>query len=383
MPSVKQLEMYVNRAALGASELANNEMGVNVYRFFKRMEAEKGWVTEIARNNGPGPGVGTGLNYHNEANPAVAPFWAYFRWEPSARRPKASYILLQYGVSPTISSGVGAPARIQGGTNFSSQAIGFTWCGYQDNLGVAQNPWGGSPATSKGTPVFVTPGVGERLDILPLSNAPGGSHATNRENLAGIGHNISWTTSARMQMVADQDNICIQSSKDASASNWFFLLGAYIPLPGVSVDHPVVMLNMNGSTSVAGFTADMSAIGTTTGTNAAEGGIIAPAGVRVANTQANYAMLLEAGYQPNPNISGSAWDTEKVYVGVNGGGRLGAIDPAFLVAAGQVPWGTVFDSGARVAVDFATAGRARAVIIWDSATTPGAGADRVGVPSAT
>jgi hypothetical protein len=377
---ITKLEMFINRASLGNNELANNELGVGIYRALKRLETEKGWLTEIARNNGPGPGVGTGLNYHNEANPAVSPFWAYFRWNATARRPKDSYILFQYGVSPSISSGVGAPARVFNTTNPSVRGWGFSWAALQNNLNVAVNPWGGGAPTTKGNPVYLSPGVGERLDILPAPNGPGGTYAATREVLAGAGASSSYSTSIRAQVVADEDNILVQTSIDASSNSCSFLLSTYVPLPGVIVDYPVFICCAfsTGATSI--FPADMAAIGTLTNSLAAfEGGVIAPSGVRIANVAASYAHLIEPGYQPNSNISGSAWDLETVMVGVNGGGRLGYIDPAFLRVAGQVPWGQIFDSGARVSVDQATANRARAVVTWDSATAPGSGATREGV----
>lgn len=377
---ITKLEMFINRAALGSNELANNELGVGIYRALKRLETEKGWLTEIARNNGPGPGVGTGLNYHNEANPAVSPFWAYFRWEPTARRPKASYILFQYGVSPAISSGVGAPARVFGVTSPSGRGWGFAWAALQNNLNVAVNPWGSVTPTTKANPVFLSPGVGERLDILPAPNGPGGTYAATREVLAGAGTSVSYSASIRAQVIADEDNIFVQTSIDASSNSCSFLLSTYVPLPGVIVDYPVFMCCAFSSGGISVFPADMAAIGTLTNSSATyEGGIIAPSGVRIANVVASYAHLIESGYQPNSNIAGSAWDQETVMVGVNGGGRLGYIDPAFLRVAGQVPWGQIFDSGARVSLDQATAGRARAVVVWDSLTPPGSGATRAGV----
>lgn len=378
-----KLECYINRAAIGNAN-ANQEALVIWDSFLQMVQDQKGWVTRVANNTGAGPAPNSGRAFWDEPNPALNPFWSYWRWNASARRPHASYFLVAGGLTATLNSGVNAPCRIGGTTNPASVGLGLAWAGKLNASNVAVDPWGGVDPTTKGNPVFSSAGVGEKLYLLPVSNSPAGAQAATRDNMVGAATSFTIDSPWRLQCFADEDNIAfVMSWGSPNTMSLSILLCTVTPAAGVVLDFPVLLC---GGYSTAAFNVFPSSTGTigeldgSISSGSHDGGIVTPTGTAVANAQANYSLLTGAGKQPNSNVSpDSSYDSMEVVAMVNVGGRIGQIDRAFVEMVGtNLEWGRVLDNGNRCVMDGTTSGRARAMWPWGGGVVPGSGSDRNG-----
>lgn len=382
-----KLECYIDGTLIGVAN-RNQEAIVILDSFLQLIQDQKGWVTRIANNTGAGPGVNTGRAFWDQPNPALSPFWSYWRWNASARRPHDSYFTIT-GALASLNSGVNTPCRISGLTSPTQVGLGISWAGKLNASNVAVNPWGGVNPTTKGNPVYSSAGVGEKLYLLPVSNGPGGTFAASRENMSGAATSVGLDSPWRLQCFADEDNIAFVGAWGGTGMSFVMMLCTVTPAAGVVLDFPVFMCaGYTTSGSMNTFPSDTGTIGELDGSIAAgahDGGVVTPTGTAVANAQSNYSILTATGKQPNNNIPGdTVYDTERVVISTAAGGRIGEIDRPFLEMGGSpLVWGNLLDSAQRCVLDGTTSARARAIWMWDGTTTPGSGTSRDGVVTVT
>ena len=145
------------------------EMFVSVYNAFEYF-ATQGKCTRVASYYGD---TGTGMDYHDGANPAEEHAFAVYLWPSSATREFDFYVLIQYGHDACPTTGNGSPCSL--GTN---SALG-TWLGMQVAVGVnilgsgaaqsithvAGDTW----ALTDSTAAFTGAMVGEKVRITEAS----------------------------------------------------------------------------------------------------------------------------------------------------------------------------------------------------------------------
>lgn len=178
--------------------------------FFDHLSTPAGGnvMTRIASNNGNG--ASNYLGHPSSAEPCGSDHsWGVWKMNASTLRPGGGsamgevYILLGFFES-TYPSAYGF--KIGGAT--TTDGIGIAIAFREDGL----SPWNGSTnddgSDTSGTPTWTDGGVSTVHVVMPRSNNSGGSHATNRENLADIGDFFSASVDMYFHGFADDDNFC-------------------------------------------------------------------------------------------------------------------------------------------------------------------------------
>lgn len=253
----------------------------NTYDFFMTLVAA-GVCTRVSRHTGRTTGttpqqVGA-TDFYDGANPFLENGWVTFRFPSSGGRAYDFYIHVQWNGTTAFGTAPGNPGLSYGSTTARSLAFSAA-------IGVGGSPWAGttnfligdppSANDSKGASIWADPGGG--LFPFPRSNAAGGTHATNRQNMVGMTSG-GGSLNARQHLMADSDSFFTAVSfGDTGQYEWVYI-GPYVPRTGIVPPYPLTMIAYNGTT----FPATNTLLGTLTGNNTTnEGGIVASNGSQV------------------------------------------------------------------------------------------------------
>jgi hypothetical protein len=307
--------------------------GTNVFfkltwDFFKQMETA-GYVTEIARNNGaaatfsPKP---LGTDFYDGTAPFGEHCWAVFRFNPSTNRTFPYYVFFQCSSSNNFGTAPGNPGLFLGGVgSISTQKIGFQMAWGIDG-GLPANPWGGTTGSlgsdTKGDPVWINPGAGTGF-VFPLSNNPGNTHSTSRQNTVGYSSGNS-TGVFRFNFVGDEDNWFIDINYNDSFSENFYCGGGYYEsLSNITSESPIFMFS---STATLDRT---NTWGSSAGNTIREGGITVKASSAVGALSLGWDSSLERE-EFNDNFDGIYPRFLLHNLKVNhGNNHVGYADPTF------------------------------------------------------
>ena len=313
-----------------------------------------------------GQSAPNGTGYFGEPNPFTNGAFFVVKMPANAGRDFDYYWLCQY--AHVAVTGSGSPSTWIGtANNPGTPAIGFSLCAVS---GSSANPWNGglvaSGSDAKGTPVWnVSPGTAL---VLPASNNPGGTHATNRDNLAFIS---TFTRKTRTHFACDDDHVIAMNSNavfDYSGRNIFF--GPYEKSGALSGSNCLVMhCNTGGNVTL------------TVPNNIPDtrGGLI------VAVTGSNYAFTLAYDIANTMNYSRNMYG-KFMEVGLelfsntvnNRGyaGRYGLNDDFFSLMVG--PNGSVNHNRSKAYFGYSENFALRFGIPWDGVTSPGMSFSRTG-----
>lgn len=383
MTTALQLDMLPGDGIINAPDL-NQEVMVNVFRFFRYCETQ-GICTVIASNWGSG---GTGEQFHDEANPLGENAWIMAAW--NAGSGQTFYVLAQWADSSTFGASPGNPGLLNGSS--SNDGVGFQLAVRDDGT----NPWNGTSnddgSDTKGATVW-TDG-GSTVRVFPRSNATGGSHVTNKENLGRFTDHGTNGSRSRMHFAANEETLLFicDNTNDATYGN-MLAMGQYTPVAHLSsvLTTPFVMIKTESDIGFFGIGSSV-VYGGTTGTATRNGGICAiPANdVMDFTTSAPSAGQINTQYQPNqmanPNVfettSLSLFGHESGKTGGPGGtgdfGLCGFMDIS-VVAAVYNSSNHQTNAAADVAyIGTTTIANRKFAFPWDGGALPGTGTARTG-----
>ena len=349
--------------------------------FFKQLESV-GYVLEIARNNGSG---GTGTDFWDGANPFGPNAWALFRFNTTSLRSFPYYVFFQYATSSNFGTAPGSPGLITGSSGTSTSILfGMQMASAYDSMGNPANPWGGTTGSlgsdTKGSPVWIAP-VGGYVDVYPMSNNPGGSYSSLKENCVGYISNSSHTN-IYTDFIADEDNFCIILNKDSAAvDRILFGGGYYIPITnGVTTKNRIFLFTSNNN---ANFVDRTNVWGTSVGTNSSREGGCGGADL-VYGRSLDFAW--DTGLERStPNIYTTPANQYPLYpISIQAElSQVGYLDPIFWrVGYGMNPKDTKTGLTRMVYDATITANTVRLVVPWDGVTPArGTGTNRDGIIS--
>ena len=207
------------------------EIFKTLYDHMERIKA-LGVVTRIALQYGDS---GTGVDFHDGANPFTDGAFAVYRFAANGGRANDFYVLMQYG---TDTSTDGSPLTIWGNAPPASNSFvtfAFASALESDNSTNA-SPWGGTTVNNgsdtKSTPVWVSP-VGGTVAIWPISNATGEPNGVNKDNTLAPAFGLS-SQSDRWYVVTDDDNFCIVVDEGGNFTSTMLWFGPFTPYTGLT-----------------------------------------------------------------------------------------------------------------------------------------------------
>lgn len=323
MSIARQLDMMIGDGEIDAPEL-NQNFYVGLERFI-RYCAANGLCNIIASQTNNG-GVTNLANYHDEANPAGENAFICSEWDQGTGQ--TFYLLIQWADASAFGNSPGNPGLLLASGSGSADGVGVQMVVRDDG----SNPWNGTSnddgQDTKGTPVW-TDG-GSTVRVFPRSNATGGSHATNKENMAEIIDLATTNELSRAHFAADEDCFFIVLDKGDDHSTYVSLMcGHYTPLPDLaaSLTTPYFMfLDSNTNGGIRGG----QPFGDTAGNDPDQGGAVGiPANdVRIAFKATPQfgtipSVLERAQYQPNNVGAADVLEILPVGVLINEGADVG------------------------------------------------------------
>ena len=351
--------------APAADEDHQQQHFVAIKKFFDQM-VTAGHCTIHASNYGSG---GTGFDYYDESNPAGENAFFVVSFDDAAT---PFYVLVQWANDNAFGNSPGNPGRMNGST--SIDGVGFTVAFREDG----GDPWNGDSdadgTDNKGATVWTA--GGSTLHVLDLSNSPGGTYATNKENMQELVADAGLTTS-RMHIVGDADGFFLAHDNNDDGSYRAAYAGAYTPLSGVTVAHPYVMVTNAGGAN--GFWATTSDFGTTTGNGADEGAVMGKDD-DVQTVRMRTSDLLASAWQPNNQRDTVAHDGSAIHLVArdNNPGWVGYIPTALVSVNVNAPSHQTNAAATLAYIGSATQSDEKWAIAWDTGNPPGTINDRDG-----
>mgnify|MGYP000485152276 FL=1 len=373
-----------------------------------------------AANGGAGPVERIAANYGRlDASNGAAGFgllssgtpighdgFAVFRLKPNAGRAYSIYFLLQWGTSTyqlgARTTTVGGIPRVDPAkwTAYASQgnALGLSVAIALTSGGADANPWTGTTRNDGTDTKCATPGsagpvwaapAGGTLFVWPRSNAIGGSHATNRENLMSL-IDVQSTVGAgscRLNVEGDDDHVVFEF--DAANDGTYHVTRIFdltLTADNNCPIHHAVWQDVSGTAITSGQTN-----GSTTGHTGFEGGVPGWNGsaYQVLNAMQSFdERFSSTTFQPSAQrtvggATASTFDTfPDVAIGANEATMYGLVGRAkgFMPLVFNM---NVHDRNAaltQVAIaPTTTLSNARYMVPWDGATPPQSGVTPAGV----
>jgi hypothetical protein len=223
------------------------EQFVRLYDYFQQHVAAGNAVLHAL--NWGGDGVATGMNYHDEADPAGENAWAVFRFLASAstKRTLDFYVHIQWADAVAFGFGgtEGAPALIN---NATTDGVALEMA-YREDGG---DPWLGlsnaDGADTKGAAPETGPvWGGTGLHMMDHDNERG-STSTDKQNMRRV-FTDQVSADTRNHMVGDADCILIWNNAiDDATVNTYTIFGCYDPIAGIAIPTPFFMANTNAAT---------------------------------------------------------------------------------------------------------------------------------------
>lgn len=341
-----------------------------INNFFERM-VTVGNAARVALQYGASA---TGTDWYDGANPFGENAFAVYKLLASASSVRSYdlYVLIQFCSAASPDTAPGNPGRFNGST--SNRGVGFELAFREDG----GNPWNGTTnndgSDTKGSTVWTAGGsVLHLLDRANSDATPNGSFVTNKQNLVWTADPNS--TYVRFHMIGDADGFLLmynKSSTTTSGAHFFLYGGIYEPRAGLTIAHPIVMFEHNGSYSLAnGLT-----VGTTAGSSYYEGGILNNKPTNKVQSFRTIYMsdLHKTEFQPNNQVSPVELDQTPLFIAAYEGADLGFL--------GQFPT-TLFGIVWNVLQETTNAAKTRAYIggtvqetvqfamAWDGGDAPG------------
>lgn len=309
MTKVLKLDMLIGDGTQSTGNPLSYDMTMAVNFFaFIRSCAAAGLCSVVASNFGTGPSPeGDGENYFDGGNLAGGGgsavdaecigenAWIYSEWDHGTH---IMGVLIQWSRGDAFGGGGGAPGILNG----SGGARGVGWA-----MGVREDgasPWNGTTnddgADTKGDPVWT---AGATTHVLPMSNSPGYSHASSRENMSELFSQSTLTTRYRCHLAANETTILFLNHSPFSGGATFeAVLGRYIPATGLetvcTVPYFMAVDDGTGGWFSLGSTLDY---GTEAGTGGEQGGLISDPsfGARPLTLSLGPSAMYTELYQPN------------------------------------------------------------------------------------
>lgn len=346
-----------------------------LFGFLEAM-ATAGHMTRIALQWGNG---GTGTDFHDGANPFGENAFAVYTWGVGAGVARA--ILIQWATTDAFGAAPGAPGRLNGGTG---DGVGLAMAVRPDGT----SPWAGTTnndgTDTKGTPVW-TPGSSTLhvIDRACSTIAPGGSFATNRENLLRVTKGAP--NGMRMHCVGDADTIAVLSSEDDLGGYSCFTCGRYVERAGIVGAAPLYAIAHYPSSDQMWADGTSTAYGSTNGLgNIREGGVmgrLAGDDVSDLNMEVIFTSLLSNVMQPNQQIAPQELDGVPPSLFFGNAVRRGLVGRAegeVLHVVFSTNNHGVSPSSDRAYMCIAATDTRRWSIPWDGGAAPGVGVTRAG-----
>lgn len=396
-----KLECFSNPGSATPRYLTSQEIFKGLYDFMVYLESQN-IVTLRARFAGVGA-TAASTDYWDGANPFTANAWFLYEWRTATTTPANPsyagtrtfpwYLLVQFGRADqaTTITGNAAPATYSGLATLSSNDC---FVGFSSAIGAGGDfqAWNGTLGTfgnpssfgnqAKGTPVWKVPGSGGvDVFVFPRSNNPGGTHATNRQNLTELYYQSSAVTQCRFSFMADHDSILGLVDESNNGNYQFVYMGEYTPRSGLNPAYPFVHLSSSlPITSGA-------QIGVTTGIGLNQMGVIYDSGLTV-NRGVKLGMVgrvdevFTATVQPSTLTGSNVYDEMQLTMGVNEffQGYMG--DISFFREVYNTTNLETNTAGSKLIVGTPTVASIKIVVPWKTGLTPGSGATRDGTTSA-
>lgn len=369
----------------------NHDFFTRLFKFFQASSRH----TIIAYNKGnTGGNVNSavpGTDYWDGANPFGRQAWFVVRFTNAS---KVWYALFEYYDGSSVTPQYGGV--LAGSTSSSQAAIGFQCCAAVDSGGAVANPFQGTMVAT-GTDTrpagvwWAAPGGG-RLYAFPRSCNPGGTWATNRNNMVSRFVASGFTVQInRWSFWADDDamGIVYDSLDDGTVESIY--MGLYSPVSTVAtVDVPICMVAQSASSDAFSQISQSSSTVTvwgdlTTGNNSTDGGVHGPIGVTGASSSYVYSACVSShvgSFTANVNLknnrfispaSGEEWP---LYIGgFESTGAYGLLGTLFQHRVTTYP-NNKDTNAAKTRAYFGTAPNSLHAIPWDGSTTPGTSTGR-------
>ncbi|HVW29227.1 MAG TPA: hypothetical protein VHC69_27865 [Polyangiaceae bacterium] len=345
-------------------------------------------ATLIARQAGAGRAAGD-TGYYDSPTPFGDNAWFVVKLErtdgdvPAGPRAFDYYVLFQYASNGAgFNAAPGNPGLFVGSTSpLSAGKIGVS---VAIGVGGDANPWNGAGASlganTKGTPVWMVPAGGTQVHVLPRSNNAGGTHTTNRENMAAVmSQSFGSGPKARAHVVADDDSFLIAVDNDDDNTYQAVFVGLLTPRQGLALPHPLVMIADSGLLPWS----MNSVFGDPAGTASQQGG-----GVHRDNTIGTRQLVMErlnilvntSVLQPNRLFATPEFDEFPIACAINETphhGFLGQVE--FIREVGNIATHDTSADKLRCIIGSSTVPSVKLSIPWDGATTPKSGITRQGI----
>lgn len=312
------------------SNNGNQELFTAMYQFLNGPMRSGSYCELHALHTGSTSPTALGTDFYDEATPFGNNAFAVFKFPSGtisgsvSKRSSDMYALIQWSDTAAFGSAPGDPGLL---INSMADGVGLA-IALRDDGG---DPWTGDSNADgndrKGTPVW-TAGP-STLRVFPRSNNTGGTHSTNKQNLARVNDQI--TSPTRYHFFGNRDGFTVLvDTSDNGSYDSMITVGTYTPIPGLSgtIPNPIFMI---GDSSLPLNTT--TTYGTTAGSVSTAGGGIIPAmsssGVEVRGFRFDrYENIQTTTNQPNPQYQSSAYDEFKIplYVFETDTGLVGYID---------------------------------------------------------
>jgi hypothetical protein len=358
----------------------NQEVYVNVVRFL-RYCATNGLCTIIASYYGSG---GTGEDFHDEANPAGDGAFICAEW--NAGTGQTFYVLVRWGEASWTGSGLLM-------LNSSSlDGVGIMMAVRDDGT----NPWNGTSnddgADTIGTPVWND--GGSTVRVFPRSNATGGTHATNKNNMIPILDVGATNGIGRCHFVANENElIFVGDNNNDGLYIYTVALGRYTPRTGLEglLTTPYFMASSNSDSGAFALGSSFPH-GGTVGSAGRNGGICAlPVNdVMDLTLSVPNAGQVSTFYQPNKLISPNEFEPTPYSVlahesgktaGSNGTGDFGLagyLDIEIVSAIYNSTMNQTNADGSLAWVGHTTIATRKWALSWDAGASPHTNMTRLG-----
>jgi hypothetical protein len=374
-----RIECFNNAGIVSSSEGRNAFK--NIYEHYNNHPL----ATLVALNYGGG----SGTDYHDGGNPwGEGNAFFVFKMAASSLRTWSYYVLFQLAGNSAFGSAPGNPGLCNGTTQSTSfMDIG---CAVAIGVGGDEDPWNGTSVgdgtDTKGTPVWVAPSGGSAVYVLPRSNNPTGTHATNKENTMEIFDTSIYLRAAvesnRYHIVGDDDHLLILMDEDDNNTYSAFLIDVFSPNPDLTLTHPMVMLRDNSLPYNPA-----SNFGSQAGSDAARDGGVIVAGADVAKDPVVGVMgdspdVLAAANEPNTFKSSNVFDvlSWQLRGGGTGGEPVGFLGYTnFMREAHDMNTHDENSTRRLVAFGDAVLASRKLVVDWDGTTVPKSGVTKEGV----
>lgn len=308
MTKVLKLDMLIGDGTqwVGNPISYDMTMGANFFAFIRSCAAA-GLCTVVASNYGAGPSPeGDGENYFDGGNldggggpgPGAAAIgenaWIYSEWNHGTH---IMGVLIQWARDDNFGLSPGDPGEING----TQAGNGVAWAMAVREDGAS--PWNGTTndngADTKGDPVWT---AGATTHVFPVSNNPGYSNATSRENMARVFSEGTLGTRYRVHLAANERTIlCVVHSPFNGGNTFPAALGRYNVNEGLDVITTPYFMAVDDTTG-GWFTGGTgSDYGDAAGTQGRQGGILSDPseGVRPLLLSLGPSAMDSELYQPN------------------------------------------------------------------------------------